>query len=104
MVLLLVCLPAFKCTALVIVKLISLPDTMVIIIFNNHRIQICNYSIFCYSGLYDASNGSAADISPPDLDGCDAADGGIVLNKDPVMLLNEFCQRSQQKVHYKLFL
>lgn len=48
------------------------------------------------TGLYNTSGNSAGE--PPDLQGTETTDGGVVLSKDPVMLLNEFCQRSQQKV------
>jgi hypothetical protein len=47
-------------------------------------------------GLYDDNNKSTPELNT-ELEGSPDGDG-LVLNKDPVMLLNEFCQRSQQKV------
>lgn len=54
-----------------------------------------------FPGLYDTT-GRGSTIEPcPELDASSSDNtDGVVLNKDPVMLLNEFCQRSQQKVRY----
>lgn len=71
-----------------------LPTTHLITWKNNYIGNLTCQLIFI--GLYN-TNGTSID-NPPDLEGTEAADGGVVLNKDPVMLLNEFCQRSQQKV------
>ncbi|XP_032233012.2 double-stranded RNA-specific adenosine deaminase [Nematostella vectensis] len=54
-------------------------------------------------GLYYLNEEPAVLTSLPGLapEGSDSEQKGVVLDKDPVMLLNEYCQRSQLKITYE---